>query len=268
MLRIVADLGNSRLKWGRVDQAGDVVESTALPNDEPASWDSLWSRWGLGNDPSEWAITTVNPPVARRLASFLAERDVDAAKTRWYRSAADVPTRHLLEAPETAGADRALAVDAAVARHPAGRPGLVVSCGTAITVERIDSDGVWQGGAIAPGLALASKALHLLTAQLPLIMPCEAPAPWGRSTRPALEAGLFWGVVGSIRELLTRQAVGLTPRPWLVWTGGDAPILAPTIEWDDVQVVPDLVLDGLARIAFAREETTTTTTITARPPHA
>lgn len=249
MLRIVADLGNSRLKWGRVDRTGEVAESTALPNDEPAAWDAVWSRWRLGDEPSEWAITTVNPPLAEQLAAFLAERAV--GKTTWYRSAADVPTRHLLEAPETAGADRALAVGAAVARHPAGRPGLVVSCGTAITVERIGSDGVWQGGAIAPGLTLASKALHLLTAQLPLIVPCEVPAPWGRSTRPALEAGLFWGVVGSIRELLTRQAVGLTPRPWLVWTGGDASILAPTIEWEDVQVVPDLVLDGLAQVAFS-----------------
>ncbi len=76
------------------------------------------------------------------------------------------------------------------------------------------------------------------------------PSSWGRSTRPALEAGLFWGVVGAIRELLTRQAVGLTPSPWLVWTGGDASILASTIEWDGAVVVPDLVLDGLAQVAF------------------
>ena len=47
-----------------------------------------------------------------------------------------MPIRHQLEHAETAGADRALAVLAAVARHPQGGPGLVVSCGTAITVER------------------------------------------------------------------------------------------------------------------------------------
>lgn len=248
MLRIVADLGNSRLKWGRVDGAGKVVESLALPNDDAEAWAAAWSLWNPPQAASEWAITTVNPPVATELASFLADRQVD--EVTWYRSAADVPTRHLLEAPETAGADRALAVGAAVAMHPVGRPGLIVSCGTAITVERVGADGVWQGGAIAPGLALSSRALHLLTAQLPLIIPCQAPPPWGRSTRPALEAGLFWGVVGAIRELLSRQAVGLTPSPWLVWTGGDASILASTIEWDGAVVVPDLVLDGLAQVAF------------------
>ena len=171
---------------------------------------------------------------------------------RWYRSAADVPLRHALERPETAGADRACAVVAAVALHPGGGPGLVVSCGTAITVDRIAADGTWQGGAIAPGLRLSARALHLLTAQLPEVDVSEAPPAWGPSTLPALAAGVFWGVVGSIRELLERQATDLLPSPWLLWTGGDAPTLAPWIAGDDAHIVPDLVLQGLARVAHGR----------------
>jgi type III pantothenate kinase len=65
-----------------------------------------------------------------------------------------------------------------------------------------------------------------------------------------MEAGLFWGTVGAVRELLTRQAADLAPVPWLVWTGGDAELLAPWIDWDDARVVPDLVLEGLRRIAL------------------
>jgi type III pantothenate kinase len=57
--------------------------------------------------------------------------------------------------------------------------------------------------------------------------------------------------VGAVRELLARQASGLSPEPWLVWTGGDAPLLAPWIPWEGATVVPDLVLNGLARLAFA-----------------
>jgi type III pantothenate kinase len=173
--------------------------------------------------------------------------------TTWYRSAAEVPIRHALEHAETTGADRALAVAGARALQPPGIPGLVVSCGTAITVERIAADGTWQGGAIAPGLALSARALHQQTAQLPLVSPSgnPAPAPWGRSTRPALDAGVFWSAVGSIRELLARQAAGLEPAPWLVFTGGDAAALAPWIDRDDARIVPDLVLEGLARVAFS-----------------
>jgi type III pantothenate kinase len=253
VLRIVADLGNSRLKWGRLGTGaagGRLVETIALPPDDPEAWASAWGRWNpSGAEPSAWAIASVNPPVAGRLATFLDERGI--AGTTWYRSAAQVPIRHALEQPGTTGADRALAVAAALAMHPPGGPGLVVSCGTAITVERVAADGTWQGGAIAPGLGLSARALHLLTAQLPLIQPPAAPPAWGRSTRPAIEAGLFWGAVGTVRELLARQEEGLSPTPWLVWTGGDAAVLAPWIDRANARVVPNLVLEGLARIGFS-----------------
>jgi len=45
MLRIVADLGNTRLKWGRLDGSGRIVEVIALPLDEPAAWSSAWEKW-------------------------------------------------------------------------------------------------------------------------------------------------------------------------------------------------------------------------------
>jgi type III pantothenate kinase len=242
MLRIVADLGNSRLKWARVGEGG----AAALPLEEPESWGEILGREGVAG--ASWAISTVNPPAAERLARAI--EGTGPATVRWYRSAADVPIRHALEHPETAGADRALAVLAAIGLSPPGRPGLVVSCGTAATVERVAADGTWHGGAIAPGLGLAARALNQRTAQLPMVEVQGVPAAWGRSTATALEAGVFWGTVGAIRELLTRQAEGLGPRPWLVWTGGDATALAPRIDWPEARVVPDLVLRGLARAAF------------------
>ena len=120
----------------------------------------------------------------------------DATAT-WFRSAAEVGVPNELVEPETAGADRAFAVAAAIDLGPAGRPGLVVSCGTAITVERISKEGVWQGGAIAAGLGVTARALHQQTAQLPRVDLHRVPPCWGRSTRPALEAGVFWGTVGA-----------------------------------------------------------------------
>ncbi len=243
MTRIVADLGNSRLKWGRVDPDGRLGSTVALPTDDPSTWAFAWDAWGLSEDESRWSIASVNPPLADRLGRFLEALGV--VEVRWHRSASEVPVRHELEHPESAGADRALAVVGALAMHRGRGPGLVVSCGTAVTVERISPEGVWQGGAIAPGLKPMARALHLLTAQLPEVTPSEAPSPFGRSTIPALEAGVFWGVVGAIRELLTRQAEGLSPTPWLIWTGGDASIFARHVEWTGAEVVPHLVLEGL-----------------------
>ncbi len=248
MLRVVVDLGNSRVKWGRLGPSVDIEASMALSIDGLGAWAEAWELWNPGGvESSTWAVASVNPPAADQLHAFFHEHGIRDA--RWYRSAADVPLRHGLERPQTAGADRACAVAAAIALHPDGGPGLVVSCGTAITVDRIAVDGTWQGGAIAPGLRLSARALHLFTAQLPEVGVTEVPPAWGSSTLPALAAGVFWGVVGSIRELLERQANDLSPSPWLLWTGGDAPTLAPFVVGDGAHIVPDLVLQGLARVA-------------------
>jgi type III pantothenate kinase len=136
---------------------------------------------------------------------------------------------------------------------PAARPGLVVSCGTAITVERITARGVWQGGAIAPGLGVSGRALHHFTKQLPMVEPRAAPPAWGSSTQPAVESGVFWGTVGAVRELLARQAGDLSGDLWVIWTGGDAALLASPIAGGDARIEPDLVLLGLAHLALASD---------------
>ena len=263
MTRVVADLGNTRLKWGRLGGAGELVEGVALPTDDPAAWAATLDAWGT--EGVGFGISTVNPPAAERLRAFLAGRGI--GDVRWFRSAAEVPVRHELEHAETAGADRALAVLGATGLADLNRPGFVVSCGTAITVERVGVGGLWHGGAILPGLGLAARSLHDRTAQLPRVEIGVEPPAWGRSTVPAIEAGVYWGTVGAIEGVLRRQARGLPGgQTWVIWTGGDASVLAPGVEWPSpstldrpprpdplpggagVLVVPDLVLMGLARV--------------------
>jgi type III pantothenate kinase len=241
---IVADLGNTRLKWGRVESSGLIAESIALPHEDRAAWEKAIARWNLEPGRSHWAISSVNPPIAAQLGELLTRHGFTSL--RWFRSAADVPVRHVLDRPETTGADRAFAVAAATRLSVNGSPGLVVSCGTAITVERILTGGVWSGGAIAPGLALSARGLHLQTAQLPHVVFSEAPSAWGTATEPAIAAGVFWGAVGTIRELIHRQSAGLGAKPWVVWTGGDAQMLAPWVSGARARIEPDLVLKGLA----------------------
>ncbi|QEH37198.1 Type III pantothenate kinase [Aquisphaera giovannonii] len=258
MLRIVADLGNSRMKWARLDSSGRATSSTALPPDDPPAWDALWQSWadavGRGRDDGageEWAIASVNPPAAARMKAFLAARGV--RRVAWYETASDVPLSMDVEDSNQGGADRALAVLAAASRKPAGRPGLVVSCGTAITIERIRADGTWLGGVIAPGLFLCARALHMLTAQLPLIHPDASAPSWGRGTVDSMEAGLFWGTVGAIKELLARQDFDPPGEPWVAWTGGDADRLAGAVSGPSALVLPDLVLEGMVAAAFGAQ---------------
>ncbi len=252
MIRVVADLGNTRLKWGRLDASGRIAESIAMPLDDPSAWGEAWAGWkhDSGGGEACWAVSTVNPPVADRLEKFLADQRI--GRVTWIRSAAEVPVPKDVEGAESGGSDRALAVLGATRIVPRGRPGLVVMCGTAITVERITTEGVWQGGAIAPGLGQTARALNLMTAQLPFIELSRTPPAWGRGTVDSLKAGIFWGIVGAVRELLARQESDLGADPVVVWTGGDAVLLAPPIFGDQARIEPDLILDALAGVAFGR----------------
>jgi type III pantothenate kinase len=251
VVHVVADLGNSRLKWGLLAADGSLARTVALPVDGPDRWSRALHDWGLAGTASEWAIASVNPPLSGRLMDLLSEQS--GAGARLYRSAADVPVAHALESPASTGVDRALAVWGASRVMPPGA-GQVVSCGSAITVDWISAEGRWEGGAIAPGLGLSARALHDLTAQLPLVAPEGAPPEAiGSSTVPALRAGLVWGTVGALRELIGRQRAARGEAAWLVWTGGDAGLLAPLVAGQDATIRPDLVLEALAALAFGGE---------------
>lgn len=248
--RVVADIGNTRLKLARVTSDGALADRQSFPLE---TLDRAGDSFDV-NPQSSWAISSVNPAAASALADLLRRAEVKV--TRWFRSAADVPLRHALPEPSAAGADRALAVLAGL--HRAGErsfaaPGIVVACGTALTVDHIDHAGVWIGGAIAPGLGLMSRAMHTGTAQLPEVVrrPHEpVPPPWGSDTRSAIEAGLYGSVVGAARELINRQRQSCEGSPWIVWTGGDARWVASAVDGPAAWIEPDLVLQALARLSL------------------
>lgn len=252
-MHFVADIGNSRLKWARVLAPGRLAEKVAIPLDRSA-WDAAWAQSdSLTAQPSAWSVSSVNPPVAKQFGEFLTKQRI--AGTNWFEAAADVPIAKDVEGADTGGADRALGILAALRLSPPGKPGLVVSCGTAITVERVSAEGVWQGGAIAPGLGVMASALHIRTAQVPLLdtrtFHAQHPPPaWGRGTMASLEAGIFWGTVGILRELIARQNKDLGGETWVIWTGGDVSLLAQYAGDENSRVEPELVLLGLSYVGF------------------
>ena len=250
---MVADVGNSRIKCAR------LVPPDRLPHPVlafGASEEPSGPALALFQRGAQWAIASVNRPAADRLAGRI-EASGGWVAARFDR-ASDVPVRSELDEPETAGADRALMVLAALERQGGRGPGIVASIGTALTVERIGPDGTWQGGAIGPGLPAIRAALGAMTAQLPDLSgaptlpdePGAMPVAWGASTVPAIRAGTAWGLVGIARELVARQSLGFESPPWVIWTGGDGRVVARAIIGDSADYVPDLVLRGLAIAGF------------------
>ena len=82
---------------------------------------------------------------------------------------------------------------------------MLVDAGSAVTVDWLDETHAFRGGAIFPGLRLMAEALHDYTALLPRVtIAVPVPELPGPSTVPAMQAGIFWAVVGGIDRAVRR----------------------------------------------------------------
>ncbi len=207
----------------------------------------LWLEEFAASKP-ETALATVSPAATSQILGVLAESGFAAPRRL---EVGDLQIKTDLPEPARVGIDRILAAVAVNRIRAADKPAIAISLGTACTVNCISSDGVFQGGAILPGLAMSANALHTGTSSLPLITPerLESPASSiGKNTVEALSAGIYWGLVGAIEKLVREQSRSLTVEPQLFLTGGDAPLIleALTASGHSVRMVPHLVLAGIA----------------------
>lgn len=126
----------------------------------------------------------------------------------------------------TLGADRVANAIAAAEFYEL--PAAVIDCGTAITLEVIDGQKRFVGGAIAPGRKLLRKALAQGTAQLPEIpLGMDIPENIGCNTVDAIRFGVDTGIIGVVGEwlsVLRKKYPSLT----VILTGGDGKYFAPS----------------------------------------
>jgi type III pantothenate kinase len=187
------------------------------------------------------------------VASWAKQYDVQCP-VRWltYR---DVPMSIDVRHPEKVGIDRLLAAFAANRLREPGKAAIVVDVGTAITVDLLTVEGAFAGGAILPGIAISALALADQTDALPQLeidSLDEPPVALGKSTTEAIEAGLYWGAVGAVRELIGQLSAGFTESPEIFLTGGASSHVAGLLGRERPAChVPNLVLSGIALVADA-----------------
>ncbi len=243
---VVVDVGNTRVKWGRCEPNG-VVAVASLPPDDPSAWARQVADWGLVGRLA-WVVSGVHPRRRDALAEWLRQQGYHVSVVD---SPRQLPLRVLLERPDHVGIDRLLNAVAANSRRPAGVPAILIDAGSAVTVDWLDEQGAFGGGAILPGLRLMAQALHDYTALLPLIEVRQPRPPLpGTSTPAAMQAGLYWAAAGGVRSLVAELTARSARRPQVWLAGGDGPLLAPALE-GDLLAWPDMTLEGL-RLAAER----------------
>lgn len=155
-----------------------------------------------------------------------------------------------LEKPEEVGADRLVNAVAVLQEYSA--PAIVIDFGTATTFDVITAKGHYAGGAIAPGVNLSLEALEHAAAKLPDIEIKKPKNVIGKNTVEAMQSGIYWGYVGLIEGLIEKIAAEMAAKPFVIATGGLAPLFAPAIPAIK-KIDGELTLKGLRRIHEAHK---------------
>ncbi|WAS04818.1 type III pantothenate kinase [Gloeomargaritales cyanobacterium VI4D9] len=232
--------GNSRYYWGWW-RNGQLKRTWHTP------WHSPTATWAQNH--CTWPVYVVSP-VPAQVQMWHAYPHVQVM------TLSDIPLPGVYP---TLGVDRALA--AWGARRLYGTPVLVIDAGTAISINAVDAQGQFMGGAILPGLALQCKSLHQGTGALPLVnWPETLPPLWAKDTVQAMQSGMAYTLLAGLRLYLT-QWIGQ-----VVVTGGDGAWLWQHLQDEAANLIwePDLLLRALGEL-IPRTENIHITAGTGRP---
>ena len=237
---LVLDGGNSRLKWAWVEN-GEIVQTSHAPYRDLSRLGQEWAEFGLPE------TKIVGSAVCGALKQAVAQEQLPypieclgfmhhaLGITNQYRS----PSEH--------GADRWFNVLGS--RRFTQNACVVVSCGTAVTVDALTADNHYLGGSIMPGFHLMRESLVQRTANLQ--RPEGQFYPFPTTTANAIATGMLDAVCGAVlmmhmrlQERCAGQAIDV------IITGGGAQKIADALPHafildNSVKIVDNLVIFGL-----------------------
>lgn len=238
---LLVDVGNTRLKWAAAlpgAAAGDWAAAGTLAHDALAALAQQWQS--LPQPVTRVLVANVaGAAVAVTIENALATAQPASAAPHWFRSqprCAGVVNGY--RDPDQLGCDRFASLIGARHRHP-GQPLLVVTAGTATTVDALDPSGRFIGGMILPGLRTMAQSLALNTALLPAVDDASTERLFADNTQEAIISGCIHAQVGAIM-----QAHAQTPLALCVLSGGAAPYIAAQLPFA-CERIDNLVLLGL-----------------------
>jgi type III pantothenate kinase len=244
---LLIDIGNTRVKWAWLEH-GRLGEQSALPH---ADLDSEQLRAAFAahtGRPERVLMSNVaGPRVAQAVDDCVAAlwgRSVETIQS----SAAAGGVRNGYRDPARLGVDRWLAVIGAYALER--RDAIVVSVGTAMTIDAVDAAGVHRGGVIVPGPDLMASSLYRNTSDIAQRAQhgASSNALFADNTLGAVEQGVRHSLAALIERSVASFEQDLGRAPTLLLTGGASTRIAPAVRLPH-RLVPDLVLRGLAVLA-------------------
>lgn len=252
---LTLDIGNTNIKAG-VFNGSELVDYWRISTDHLKSSDeygilllSLFAHSGI--NPSldgiimSSVVPTINFTIEHMCSSYFnitPMQVVPGIKT-------GINLKY--ENPRELGSDRI--VNAVAAYELYGGPCIFIDFGTATTFGVVSRNGEFMGGAICPGIKLASEALTERTSRLPKIELTKPASVIGRNTVSNMQSGLVYGYIGQVKYLVEcmKKELG-APDATVIATGGLSRLIASGTDVID-EIDGMLTLKGL-RIIYERNQ--------------
>lgn len=238
---LLLDGGNSRLKWAWVEN-GEIVRTNHAPYRNLDALHEEWLQYGSSE------VRVAGSAVCGAAKQAMVAAQLPHVKIEWLGSMKrGLGIYNHYQNPAEHGADRWFNVLGS--RRFSDRACVVVSCGTAVTVDALTADNHYLGGTIMPGFHLMKESLALKTANLN--RPLGKLFPFPTTTANALAGGMMDAVCGSLMLMHSRlQARSGGEAVDVVITGGGAAKVAKSLPDaftldNRVKIVDNLVIFGL-----------------------
>ena len=126
------------------------------------------------------------------------------------------------------GQDRIGLISSAVIKFK-DQNSLVIDLGTCITYDFIDSQNIYHGGAISPGIRMRYSSFNDYTSNLPLVKFQDVNKTIGTNTEESLHIGINNGIVGEINQYINNLKKSYSEFNVII-TGGDSMFLLNKIK--------------------------------------
>jgi type III pantothenate kinase len=248
------DIGNTNLTVG-IWRGDELMAQWRYATRRDATSDELAANLYVSfqtagfafQDVSGVAISSVVPSLTPQSVRFA--RDYFDLEPLVVSHELDLGLKNRYDDPRAVGADRL--VNGLAAWKKAGCAVVIADFGTATTVDAVSSDGVYLGGAIAPGIGISTDALFRAAAKLPRVELLAPPRALATNTAQSIQAGLVFGYAGLTKELIVRCADEIESefgeKPAIYATGGLAELIAPLVPQIE-RIEANLTLEGLKMI--------------------
>jgi type III pantothenate kinase len=238
------DFGNTRLKCAPLEDGRSGPVQAFAASDREALDGLLRILGSAKTGDRVWLASVATPERSEALTSAIAGQGYSVRRVQ--TKAQYDGLRIAYAEPLHLGVDRFLAM-LAVLRRKDG-PWLIVSVGSAMTVDLLAADGRHHGGLIAP---TPTHMLDMIAQRFPQLDVTDGQAvDFAADTADAVASGVHAAALGLIERSMRTAEESLGVRPTLLVTGGGADALRASLA---CEYLSTLVLDGLAIFAGIAE---------------